>query len=243
MTRVLVTRPEPGASRTLNALIARGIDAVSIPLTEIKPLAFEIPNRDFDALIITSQNAIVHGTSALNMLKHIPVFVVGNRTAETLRRQGHHIHAWAETAQDLLPMIVAQRPKHALYICGQTRRPELEAALESSSIPVTALEAYRSTPSANVGPKLAAFFNSSAEPLILCHAPSAVDALIMAMEHQNLPTLNLPTKTQFLCMSQAILSQLPEHWQSHARISQRPDDAAMIDMLDKMLAQSHLPQA
>ena len=238
MTRVLVTRPEPGASRTLNALIARGIDAVSIPLTEIKPLAFEIPNRDFDALIITSQNAIVHGTSALNMLKHIPVFVVGNRTAETLLHQGHPIEAWAETAQDLLPMIVAQRPKHALYVCGQTRRPELEAGLQNNSIPVTALETYHITDSVESGIKLAAFFNSSAEPVILCHAPSAVDALMGAMDHQN-----LPTKTQFLCMSEAILSQLPEHWQSQARISARPDEAAMIDMLDKMLAQNHLPQA
>ena len=238
MTRVLVTRPEPGASRTMNALIARGIDAVSIPLTEIKALAFETPNREFDALIITSQNAIVHGASLLDRFKHLPVFAVGNRTAETLRHQGHCIQAWAETAQDLLPMIVALRPKHALYICGQTRRPELEAGLQNNSIPVTALETYRSTPIENIDIRMAAFFNSSAEPVILCHAPSAVDAFIVAMQHQN-----LPTKTQFLCMSQAILSQLPEHWQSKARISARPDEAAMIDMLDKMLAQNHLPQA
>ena len=243
MVRVLVTRPEPGASRTLNALIARGVDAVSIPLTEIRPLAFEAPSFEFDALIITSQNAIIHGAPVLNAFKHLPIFAVGSRTAETLRHQGHHIFAWAETAQDLLPMIVAQRPKHALYICVQTRRPELEAGLKSSSIAVFALETYHSVLSMGTGNKLAAFFNGSTEPLILFHAPSAVDALIMAMEHQNLPTLNLPTKTQFLCMSQAILSQLPEHWQSHARISARPDEAAMIDMLDKMLAQSHLPQA
>ena len=238
MVRVLVMRPEPGASRTLNALIARGIEAVSIPLTEIEPLAFDTPHIEFDALIITSQNAILYGASVLNTLKHVPVFAVGNRTADMLRNQGHHIHARAETAQDLLPMIVAQRPKHVVYICGQTRRPELEAGLKSNSIPVLALETYRSKPSANIGLKLAAFFNSSTEPVILCHAPSAVDAFMAAMEHQT-----LPASAQFLCMSQAILSQLPEHWQSQSRISERPDDTAMMDMLDKMLAQNHMPKA
>jgi uroporphyrinogen-III synthase len=90
----LVTRPEPGATRTLNVLIERGIDAVSIPLTEILPLNFSVPNAEFDALIITSQNAIVHGAKLLAIHRSKPVFVVGQRTVETLRGDGHRNLAW-----------------------------------------------------------------------------------------------------------------------------------------------------
>ena len=60
--RVLVTRPEPGASRTAVKLRAMGFEPVLLPLSETKPLAIPrdpIPESAV-AVAITSANAIRH---------------------------------------------------------------------------------------------------------------------------------------------------------------------------------------
>ncbi len=231
MTRVLVTRPEPGATRTLMALIERRVDAVSLPLTKIQPLNFVTPKPDFETLIITSQNAIGCAGTLLRGLAHVPVFAVGSRTAKTLQRLGHTTVKWAETAQDLLPLIIAHKPRSALYVCGQTRRPELEIGLSKARIPCRALEVYRAAPTENVSKALKAFFNDNPNPIILLHAPSAAEAFVLAMKDQN-----LPGSTRFLCMSAAISAPLPENWRALTTLAKQPDEEAMINQLDKMLA-------
>jgi uroporphyrinogen-III synthase len=236
VTRVLITRPEPGATRTLNALLAKGMDAKAIPLTEIRSLAFDKPSADFDALIITSQNAIVYGASVLSNFFGTPVFVVGKRTAGTL--QGHTIAAWAETAEELLAKIKSQTPKRVLYICGQTRRPELETGLKSTGISVKAVEVYSANPVGSARVKLENFFQGSKSAIVLFHAPSAAQAFLNAADTQN-----MPETTRFLCLSTAIAAELPAEWQNQIAIAEHPDEAAMLDQLDKMLAQDHMPKA
>ena len=233
MVRVLITRPEPGAARTLKLLVKQGIEATSIPLTEIHPMPFECPVGDFDALIITSQNAIRHGASLLEKFMAKPVFAVGKRTTEYLQR--HTISAWAETADELLPKITAQPPRHILYVCGQTRRPELELGLKAAAIQIEAVEVYSAAPAKNAPEKLRAFFESQktaqGDFIVLFHAPSAVDAFISALKDHN-----LPETTKFLCLSATIAAHLPLVWQSRVSISENPDEAAMKHRLDKMLA-------
>jgi uroporphyrinogen-III synthase len=231
MRRVLVTRPEPGATRTLNALQAHGIDAVSIPLTEIQRLNFETPNAEFDVLIITSQNAVVHGAVLLAQHKAKPVFAVGKRTAEVLQSLGHAKVEWATTAQELLQMIIRCSPKTALYICGQTRRPELETGLATAKIPYQTVEVYSAARMRNVRQMLLAFLAGCSNPIILFYAPSAAEAFVIAMDGQY-----LPVSVRFLCMSAAISAQLPENWHMAVTLAGQPDDAAMITQLDKMLA-------
>ncbi len=236
MARVLVTRPEPGATHTLNAILNRGIEATAIPLTEIQPLAFDVPVSDFDAFIITSQNAVRYGAELLALYVAKPVFVVGKRSAETFK--GHKIAAWAETALDLLPAIISQTPKNLLYICGKTRRPDLEIGLKAAGIHVKAVEVYRAKPAENTTQKLEAFFASTQNAIVLLHAPSAAELFVSALKGQK-----IPETARFLCMSAAIAVQLPSLWQNRVSFADKPDEAAMINQLDKMLARDHMPKA
>ncbi|MGL4406738.1 MAG: uroporphyrinogen-III synthase, partial [Notoacmeibacter sp.] len=119
-TCVLVTRPEPGATRTVSALLERGIHAMAVCLTQILPLPTEVPGIGFDALIVTSQNGVRHGAALLKKYQSLPVFVVGKRTSDILKENGHHEVHWAENAQSLLALIFGAAPEHLLYICGQT---------------------------------------------------------------------------------------------------------------------------
>jgi uroporphyrinogen-III synthase len=229
MTRVLITRPEPGATRTLNALLAKGIKANAVPLTEIRALSFDIPTGEFDALIVTSQNAVVFGNSILTYYDDKPVFTVGKRTAESL--QNHPVSSWAETAEALLPKILTQAPKRLLYICGQTRRPELELGVKAAGIQIEAVEIYSAVPTENASERLERFFKRTKNSMVLFHAPSAADAFVSAI---NLHSLS--DTTRFLCLSAAIATHLPAEWQYRVSIADRPDENAMFDQLDKMLA-------
>ena len=59
MRRLLVLRPEPGASATAGRARTLGLDPVLMPLFEIEPIAWTAPDpAGFDALLLTSANAV-----------------------------------------------------------------------------------------------------------------------------------------------------------------------------------------
>jgi uroporphyrinogen-III synthase len=243
--RVLVTRPEPGATRTVEALTARGIAAEAIALTEIQPVEFTMPGFDSDALIITSQNAILHGAALLESAAAKPVFAVGHRTAEMLAGQGFAGIKWAKTAGELLPVLTDSPHKRLLYICGQNRRPQLEAGLALAHRQCMAVEVYKSVESRDNAINLARFFANSEKSVVLLHAPSAATAFVSALSGlTRAGTLldMIPKTTQFLCMSAIIADALPLHWQHKVTIANCPDNTEMFNQLEKMLVQNHVAE-
>jgi uroporphyrinogen-III synthase len=145
--RVLVTRPEPGASRTAARLEAAGFDTVSLPLTVLNPLDFEIPPGPFDAMIITSAQAFEHGDPKL--LPQLPVYAVGGTTAASAEKSGFGDIVTAGGSVASIAALVRKSAKPAarlLYLCGRVRRPELEAALDGAGFLLTAVETYDAVP-------------------------------------------------------------------------------------------------
>ena len=89
LSGVLVVRPEPGTTRTLARLRALGVDAAAVPLFTTVPVPWQAPDpAAFDALLITSANAVRHAGPALARLAHLPVIAVGAQTAEAARTAG-----------------------------------------------------------------------------------------------------------------------------------------------------------
>ena len=73
MRRVIVLRPEPGASETVARARRLGLDAAAIPLFEIEPLEWTAPDPEaFDGLLLTSANAVRHGGEKLQALRALP---------------------------------------------------------------------------------------------------------------------------------------------------------------------------
>ena len=92
MRRVLVLRPEPGASATVERARERGLDAVAIPLFEIEPLAWEAPEAgSFDGLLLTSANAVRHGGEGLASLRGLQG-LCGRRSDRRRRARGRVRH-------------------------------------------------------------------------------------------------------------------------------------------------------
>ncbi len=92
MTTLVIIRPEPGASATLEAARALGLDASSFPLSEVQPRNWRMPDpADFDAILIGSANVFRAHQSWIEAFRHLPVHAVGQATAEAAREAGFEI--------------------------------------------------------------------------------------------------------------------------------------------------------
>src|SRR3546814_6742447 len=67
---LLILRPEPGASMTAGRATALGLQPVCYPLFQVRPCVWDAPDpAEFDAIMLTSANALLHGGSQLDRFK------------------------------------------------------------------------------------------------------------------------------------------------------------------------------
>ena len=128
MSKVVILRPEPGASATLARAMAAGIAAVAIPLFEVRPLPWTAPEAcDFDALLLTSANAVRLGGAELERLNALPAYCVGEATAEAARKAGFEISGVGRGGAAALVLQVPPALR-LLHLAGREHRPVEGAA-------------------------------------------------------------------------------------------------------------------
>ena len=139
MARVLVLRPEPGASTTVERARALRLDAIAHPLFEVSPVAWQAPElSSFDGLLLTSANALRHGGDGLEALRGLKAYAVGEATAGLAREAGFDIAATGEAGvQRLLASI--EPDLRLLHLCGAERQDAGE--VRQTIVPIVA---YRS---------------------------------------------------------------------------------------------------
>lgn len=141
MRRVLVLRPEPGASATVERARRQGLDAVAVRLFEIEPLEWEAPDPGaFDGLLLTSANAVRYGGDGVQKLRGLPVYAVGEATADAARDAGFEIAATGDAGVDRLLGSI-EGDLHLLHPCGEDRRAPADSRRRITSISV-----YRARP-------------------------------------------------------------------------------------------------
>ncbi len=120
---IAVLRPEPGNRITAAAIEGRGRTAIRVPLFETRPLAWKVPNpRDFDALILTSANAVRWAGEGLGPLRGLPVHAVGEATASAARRAHFDVVAVGDAgAAALVGQAEAMGIRRALHLAGRER--------------------------------------------------------------------------------------------------------------------------
>ena len=140
MSRPLaVLRPEPGASATAARIEALGARAIRLPLFAVHALAWEAPDpAGFDALLLTSANAVRLGGAELQRLKDLPVLAIGTATAAEAERAGLEIaRIGRNDAAALLDQ--AQGYTRMLHLAGRERTLEAGGPI-AQVIPVYATE-------------------------------------------------------------------------------------------------------
>jgi len=133
---IAVLRPEPGNGRTADRLAALGATVIRRPLFAIVPVAWTPPDSaHFDALVLTSANAVRHADIAATPLSRLPVWAVGSATAAAARAAGLRV---VRTGEAGVAALTADR--------GETRLLHL-AGRERMAVPgVTAITVYAADP-------------------------------------------------------------------------------------------------
>src|SRR6266568_2381430 len=88
---VLVTRPDPDAEATAASLRGRGYEVLLAPMLRFEPVAFHDDMEAlYGAVIVTSANAVRGLEPHLkgHRLLELPLFAVGEHTADAARRAG-----------------------------------------------------------------------------------------------------------------------------------------------------------
>jgi len=208
MTRVLVLRPEPAGTVTLQEAWARGLDAVAVPLFVVEPVQWQAPDAGkFDGLLLTSANAVRLGGEALRSLRGLPVYAVGEATADAARETGFDIIATGDAGVDRLLGSIEPDLK-LLHLCGADRREPDGAKQEISRV-----TAYRATIVPT--PDLAAAEGSVA----LVHSPRAGRRFADLVSDR--ATISIAA------ISEAAAQQVGGGWRTVQTAAQPTDDALL----------------
>ena len=86
---IAILRPEPGNRATVERLRAAGFTPIAMPLFQVRAIDWSVPAGErYDALLLTSANAVRFGGPALGALLSLPVLAVGAATAAAAKERG-----------------------------------------------------------------------------------------------------------------------------------------------------------
>ena len=125
MIPLLILRPERGAIATAKKAEALGLSPLIRSLFAVEPRAWDAPEPAlFDALLVTSANAVRYGGQAIGLYRNLPVFAVGAATAKAARDAGFaQVIEGAGNAADALEALGKEGNSRPLHLSGKDRTP------------------------------------------------------------------------------------------------------------------------
>ncbi|MFM2409898.1 MAG: hypothetical protein RL481_726, partial [Pseudomonadota bacterium] len=122
--KLLVIRPQPGAEASAARARAASFDPLVMPLFEVRACEWDVPDaKAYDALLLTSANAVRHGGAGLSALRALPVHTVGERTATAAKSAGLSIKSTGTTdAQAVLRAAAIAGDRRLLWLAGEDHR-------------------------------------------------------------------------------------------------------------------------
>lgn len=122
--RLLVLRPEPGASATVRAAESLGWEVTSTPLFQTKACDWlPADSTTFEALLMTSANPARLAGDGLTPLLHLPLYAVGGATADAARAVGFvDIRTGDKDAAAILALAARDGVGALLHLAGRDHR-------------------------------------------------------------------------------------------------------------------------
>jgi len=213
--RVAVLRPAPDNARTATKLSERGHDVTLSPLFEIRALPWIAPAPDaFDALLLTSANAIHGGGAELARLQSLPVIAVGPRTAEAAQAAGFSVAMTGDAdAARIATMARAARYRRMVHLAGRDHI----AVRDAATIIVYASEALAIPPGA---------MRDLQGQIVLLHSRRAAARFAALVERDRAARARIA----IAALSPAVLAAAGDGWR-WAAASAVPDDDALVALV------------
>lgn len=232
--RVLVTRPQPDAARTAQALTRRGHEPLVEPLLSverIEPHAW--PAGPFAALAITSANAArVAATVDMPAALHaLPLYAVGGHSAEAARAAGFRDVVAADCdARGLAALLTQSLPRGArvLHFAGEDIARDLGGLLRPSGIHVERCVIYRMRPAEQLGAAAAAMQRGALDAALHFSPRSAATFVALA---ERAGVAAAMRSIRHFCLSPAVAAPL-EAAGARSVVARRPEEAALLALLE-----------
>lgn len=215
MRRVIVLRPEPGASATVERARQRGLDTHAVPLFAIEPVGWEVRDAAaFDGLLLTSANAVRCAGPGLKRLSALPAYAVGEATADAARAAGLTVDSVGNGGIDAL-LATVDPGALLLHLCGEDRRTPTETRHIIAPVIV-----YRATV-LEPPPDLA----EAAGAVVLVHSPRAGRRLAELVEDR--------VTIAIAAISSAAADAVGSGWEA-VRIADAPTDDALLALAGQL---------
>lgn len=231
---ILVTRPEPGASRTVAALTAMGKTALAAPLFEIVLTAQPRPNGRFAALLVTSQNGAAGLSPASSGLAaDLPVFAVGDRTAQALRDAGFTDVTSASGDQKALTRLVLARLStryRVLLATGEDHKDGLPAAFAAAGHELAVWLRYKAEAVAKLPEEAREALRAGQIDVALHYSRRASETLLSLAAAEGLG--DALARMRHLCLSQDVAAPLQDVGLAKVEIAAHPDEDSLLALVD-----------
>lgn len=221
---VLVLRPEPGAARTMERLRALRFRPIAYPLFAVEPFDWTPPDpAGFDAVLLTSANALRHGGPGLSRYFAHPAIAVGEATAVAARQAGFRaVEVGGGDIASTMPVLARAGYQHILHPGGQERR-----GVDAHGLSITVVPVYRSVP---LGDKegLARALPRDAAAFALIHSPRA------GARFAELTTTEQRCRIAIVAISIAASDACETGWRERVAAGQ-PTEAALLAGLQMLV--------
>lgn len=219
--RVLILRPQPGAAESAERARAMRLEPIVAPLFELRPLAWEPPDpARFEAVMLTSANAVRCGGDAMTPLLGLPCYAVGEATAAAARAAGFaDLRTGPSDGAALVAAMAADGIRAAFHPCGRDRTPLDPGTLRIVDVPVYAAEAAGRLP-AEAERALAA------GAIVLVHSPRAAATFAALADRWR-------QQARLAAISPAAAAAAGPGWRALA-VAEAPNDHALLEVAAKL---------
>ena len=219
--RIWVTRTEPQALATAARLAAMGFGVVvTAPVLEVERIAeARIDLAGIDALVFTSGHAVT-AFAALSAVRDLPVFTVGEATADLARQAGFAAVTSADGDVGALAALIARaapRPTRVLHPAAREPAADLAALLGGLGVLANTIAVYETV-------ETGAFV--SGVDAILVHSPRAGRAV--AARYAGRPEA---ARISAYAISEAAAAPLRGAGFRAVSVAPRPTEAALLALL------------
>jgi uroporphyrinogen-III synthase len=225
--KLLIIRPQPGNDASAARAKAAGFEPVQLPFFEVRPRIWEVPDvGNYDALLITSSNAVRHAGAALSRLSGLPVHAVGRVSANAASDAGLELaSSGSKGAADAITAALAAGHRRLLWLAGEDRTQLAVAAemLIDERI-IYASEAATLQPDA---PQIVARC-----PVVALHSARAARAFTAFVKANSLDQRTFV----IAAFSPAIAEAAGPGWGGVAQ-AEHPEDAALLSAAARLVKQ------
>ena len=241
---VLVTRPHPDDETTAASLRGKGYEVLLAPMLRFEPVAFhDDMDARYGAVIVTSGNAlrgIAHHLKGHRLLE-LPLFAVGQHTADAARRAGFtHVISASGDAADLRDRVLAsakarelKKASTLLYLAGADLARDLAGELGESGLRVVTQTTYRMVPVGSLPREVCDAFAANRIEAVLHYSRRSARAFLDAARAGGveISALSIPQ----CCISAAVAAALREAGATQVMVAATPDENALFEALERAL--------